>query len=195
MQEISIKIPRERIGPLVGKSGSIKRKLEELSGAKIEVNSSTGEVIIRFDEVKDPLMPQKILQVVRAIGRGFNPEIAMKLLDDEYTMEVIDLRRYVGDSKNQMMTKKGRVIGEKGKAKKYIEERTNTHISVYGHTISIIGKYYDIIPAKEAVEALLQGARHSTAYKRMEKAMAMMKDLSLMELSLKRREKFEERED
>ena len=190
MRELTVKIPKDRVGALIGKGGRTRRELEEISGAKIEVDSGTGEVVIRFDdEPKDPLMPQKLLQVVKAIGRGFNPEIAKKLFDDEYVLEIIDLRKYVGDRKNQLIRVRGRVIGEKGKARKYIEERTGTNISVYGHTVSIIGKHYGVLPAKEAIEALITGARHSTAYKKMEKALSMMKTIEVMEKMAESRDK------
>jgi ribosomal RNA assembly protein len=78
---------------------------------------------------------------------------------------------------------------EKGKARKYIEERTGTNISVYGHTVSIIGKHYGVLPAKEAIEALITGARHSTAYKKMEKALSMMKTIEVMEKMAESRDK------
>ncbi|MCD6244446.1 MAG: RNA-processing protein [Thermoproteota archaeon] len=188
MQEIRVRIPKERIGVLIGKKGSTKSMLEEMTGAEILVDSTTGEVIIRFAQLpEDPLLPHKLESVIRAIGRGFNPEIALKLLNDDYVLEVIDIRRFVGSRKNQLKRMRGRLIGEKGKARAYIEQRTNTDISVYGHTVSIIGKIYDIVPAREAIFSLLEGSMHSTAYRLMEKKISQMSRRALTDESLLRK--------
>ncbi|ACB08196.1 KH type 1 domain protein [Candidatus Korarchaeum cryptofilum OPF8] len=123
----------------------------------------------------------KLESVVRAIGRGFNPEVAMKLLEDDYVLEVMDIRRFVGETKNALTRMRGRIIGEKGRAKTYIEERTNTKISVYGHTVSIIGRSYDVIAAREAIISLLEGSMHSTAYRLMERKIAEMSKRAIMD--------------
>jgi len=188
LQEIRVRIPKERVGVLIGKRGSTKAMIEDITGAEIIVDSGTGEVLIRFPELpEDPLLPMKLESVVRAIGRGFNPEIALKLLEDDYVLEVIDIRRFVGDRKNALKRMRGRLIGEKGKARAYIEGRTNTHISVYGHTVSIIGRTYDVVAAREAVFSLLEGSMHSTAYRVMEKKIAEMSRKAMMDESLMRK--------
>jgi len=188
LQEIRVRIPKDRIGVLIGKRGSTKAMIEELTGAEILVDSGTGEVLIRFPEIpEDPLMPMKLESVIRAIGRGFNPEIALKLLQDDYVLEVIDIRRFVGARKNALKRMRGRLIGEKGKARSYIESRTNTHISVYGHTVSIIGRTYDVVAAREAVFSLLEGSMHSTAYRAMEKKIAEMSKRAMLDESLLRK--------
>lgn len=175
MREIRVLIPRERVGVLIGKRGSTKARIEELTKAKMQVDSSTGEVTIIFPEpLEDPLLPMKLESVVRAIGRGFNPEVAMMLLEDDYVLEVIDIRRFVGDAKNALTRMRGRLIGERGRTRTYIEERTSTRISVYGHTVSIIGRTYDVVAAREAVISLLEGSMHSTAYRLMERKIAEM---------------------
>lgn len=182
MREIRVLIPKERVGVLIGRRGSTKARLEEATKARIEVDSSTGEVIISFSEPPDdPLLPMKLESVVRAIGRGFNPEVAMMLLEDDYVLEVIDIRRFVGDTKNALMRMRGRLIGERGRARMYIEERTNTKISIYGHTVSIIGKTYDVVAAREAIISLLEGSMHSTAYRLMERKIAEMSKRRMMD--------------
>jgi len=90
-------------------------------------------------------------------------------LDEEYYLEIIDIKDFSGKSKNRMKVLKGRVIGSEGKAKKMIERYTDTKISIYGKTISIIGKWDKIIIAKKAVEMLLSGSLHSSVYKFLEK--------------------------
>ncbi|MBN1941553.1 MAG: RNA-processing protein, partial [Candidatus Diapherotrites archaeon] len=104
------------------------------------------------------------MNMVKAIGRGFSPENAMLLLDNETFLSIIDLQEF-GKTKKKLFTRKGRVIGEKGRIRERIEEATDTKISVYGKTISIIGRVQGIEAAKTAVEMLLEGARHDTVFK------------------------------
>ena len=180
--ELKIKIPKNRVGALIGKSGSTRRELERLTGARIHVDSGTGEVTIVFEKPpEDPLIPHKLQSIIQAIGRGFSPDKALKLLNDEYVLEIVDLRDFVGSSKNALQRIRGRLIGEGGKARLYIERRTGTDISIYGHTAAIIGRYYDILPAKEAIIALASGSRHSTAYRRMERKIAEMREREALE--------------
>jgi len=182
---IRIRIPKERVGALIGKEGSIKSKIEELTGANLKIDSKTGEVEISFPkEIDDPLIPIKVERIIRAIGRGFSPEKALDLLSDDYVLEIIDLRAIFGDNKNAIRRIKGRIIGEGGKARLYIEKRTGAKISVYGHTVSIIGRYYNVIPAKEAIMALIEGKSHSSAYRRMEKEIAQLKEAQFAEKRL-----------
>ncbi len=188
LQEVRVRIPRDRIGVLIGKRGSVKATIENMTGAKIDVDSVSGEVYVKFAEPpSDPLLPMKLKSVIQAIGRGFNPEIAFELLKDDYMLEVIDIRRFVGDRKNALRRMRGRLIGEKGKTRSYIEGRTNTHISVYGHTVSIIGRAYDMVAAREAIISLLKGSMHSTAYRAMEKKISEMVRKSIIDENLQRK--------
>jgi len=63
------------------------------------------------------------------------------------------------------MRVKGRLIGEKGKTRKMIEELTEAYISVFGHTVAIIGEHLQLEFAKKAVLMLIKGSQHSSVYK------------------------------
>ena len=41
----------------------------------------------------------------------------------------------------------------------------DSSVSVYGHTISMIGGYDAVSAAREAVEMLIKGKQHATVYK------------------------------
>ena len=71
---------------------------------------------------------------------------------------------YAGKSKNDLIRLKSRIIGTEGKARKTIEKRTNTNISIYGKTVSIIGGRQGVQVAKRAVENLLRGSQHNKVY-------------------------------
>jgi len=165
-----IKIPRERIAVLIGKNGEIKKKLETATGVNIKIDSKEGDVFI---EGEDALQLYMIRDIIRAISRGFNPEIALLLLKQDYVFELIDITRYVKE--NHMLRIKGRIIGKEGKARKIIEELTGSFISVYGKSICIIGELESVRLCKRALESLLQGAPHSVVYKWLEKRRKEMK--------------------
>jgi ribosomal RNA assembly protein len=169
--EQTVKLPRERIGVLIGRGGEQKRKLEEMLRVELSVDSESGDVRVRaagvdFEEVD----PFKAIDVVDAIGKGFSPERAVRLLGDGQGLTVVDLREYAGKSKSSMERLRGRVIGEGGKARRLIEELTGASVSVYGHYVAIIGDEGQGKLAREAVEALASGAEHKVVYEMLQRA-------------------------
>ena len=166
------KLPLDRIGVLIGEGGKVKLEIMRRTRTKITVDSTTGMVVIE-PEAPDvpPFMVMKAQEVVRAIAYGFPPEKALRLLDEDQILVVVDLKQYVGDAPNHLHRVKGRIIGEKGKARRTLEEMTGTYISVYGNYVAIIGDYETASIAKHAVEMLIQGRQHSTVYRYVERAM------------------------
>jgi ribosomal RNA assembly protein len=160
-----LKIPKERVAVLIGKNGETKKQIEEETKTKIEVDSKEGEVFIHG---KDALNLFSAREVVKSIARGFNPEIALLLLKGDYCFDMINLSDYTKD-KSDITRIKGRIIGREGKSRRTIEDLTETHISVYGKTISIIGLPEDVANARKAIENLVKGASHSNVYKWLEK--------------------------
>ena len=160
-----VKIPKERIGVLIGSGGSVRRRIEEALGVKLRVDSRSGDVEIALkDEKGDVSKLYQALNVVRAIGRGFSPERAFRLFDEDMLLDVIDLREYVGKSENALRRVKGRIIGRDGKTRRLIEELTGVYVSVYGHTVSLIGGFDQLLVAREAVTKLIKGSQHKTVY-------------------------------
>ena len=171
-----LKIPRERVGVVIGKNGITKDEIENLTKTKIIIDSEAGTVAISpTEETEDPLSVWKARYIVKAIGRGFNPEIAVKLMGDETILEIINLPDYVGKNKKAVLRQKARIIGKEGRTKDIITDMTGVDISIYGKTVSIIGDMEQIHIAKEAVEMILSGVRHKTVYAFLEKKTRDMK--------------------
>jgi ribosomal RNA assembly protein len=160
-----VKIPKERIAILIGKNGEVKEKIENETKTKIKINSEDGDVFIIGS---DALYLFCVREIIKSIGRGFNPDIALLLLKSDFTLEIINLVDY-NRHKNHMLRLKGRVIGTRGKSRKYIENMTDTHVSVYGKTISILGRNENVLICKRAIESLLEGSPHSSVFKWLEK--------------------------
>lgn len=158
-----IRIPEERINILIGKGGKTKKSVE--SRCKVELKISEGEVEISGDAT-DIFFASEI---VKAIGRGFEPRKAMLLLKEDFLFHLIALREMLPNDK-AIIRMKGRVIGEDGRIKTLIEESTDSFLSVYGNTICIIAKADTMEYAKEAISMILNGARHSSVLSYLSKA-------------------------
>ncbi|HIH31696.1 TPA: RNA-processing protein [Candidatus Woesearchaeota archaeon] len=166
-----LKISKDRIAVLIGTKGETKKDIEKATGCSINVDSKEGDVIISG---KDAVMLFALREVIKAIARGFNPDIAKQLLKQDNLLEVISLNDYSRE-KNHQQRLKGRVIGMDGKARNTIEDLTECYISVYGKTISIIGKIEMVSICKRAIETLLAGSPHSNVYKWLERQRRLMR--------------------
>ncbi|MEM3090349.1 MAG: KH domain-containing protein [Candidatus Bathyarchaeia archaeon] len=162
-----VRIPKERIGVLIGPKGETKKAIEKMLSVDLQIESDTGGVTITLAEnAEDPSALLRAKDVVTAIGRGFSPEHAFKLIRDEETvLDVIDLRIIFGRSDSDIRRVKGRIIGMNGKTRRIIEELTDTNIAIYGHTVGIIGKVEHAQVAREAIQMLIEGRQHATVYK------------------------------
>jgi ribosomal RNA assembly protein len=173
-----LNIPLDRIGVLISKKGGTKNWIEERTNIKIDIDSETGEIKIEESENQDPLMLIKIENIINAIGKGFSPENAMNLINDESDFFIFNLYDYVGKKENHVKRLKSRVIGKEGKTKKVLEELTGAKVSVYGHTISIISDAVKMNILKKSVDMILTGSKHATVYRFIEQ---QMKELRLSE--------------
>lgn len=164
--EYFVKIAKKRIAVLIGPNGETKSYIEKNTNSKIEINSEEGDVTIAStSKTTDPLSIWNAKYIVTAIARGFSPEKAFSLLNEERMLEIIDLSVFCGKSKSKLLRLKGRIIGLKGKTRRMIEELTEAYISVFGHTVGIIGEQFSLEIAKKAIMMLIKGSQHSSVYK------------------------------
>jgi ribosomal RNA assembly protein len=162
-----VKIPKERVGVLVGPDGRVKQNIEEKLKVELQVDSEGGDVkVLLTEKAEDPSLLFRAKDVVTAIGRGFSPEHAFRLIRDENAIfDVIDLRIIFGRSESDISRVKGRIIGMNGKTRRIIEELTDANVVVYGHTVGIIGTFEQADAARYAVQMLIDGSQHHAVYK------------------------------
>ncbi|MEA3378766.1 MAG: KH domain-containing protein [Nanoarchaeota archaeon] len=160
-----LKIPKERIAVLIGTKGEIKKKIENKANVIIDVDSKEGDVIISGE---DSFVLYITKDVVSAIGRGFAPKDALKLFQEGCIFDILNITEYVGKSKKGQRRIRGRVIGSEGKARKMIEDLTDTKIIIYHKTVGIIGEVEKVSIARRAVDMLLSGAPHGNVYRWLE---------------------------
>jgi ribosomal RNA assembly protein len=162
-----MKIPTERVGVVIGPEGTTKKNIEDKLSVELQIESETGGVTITLAEkATDPSLLFRAKDVVTALGWGFSPEHAFRLIrDEEAILDVIDLRTVFGRSETDIKRVKGRIIGMNGKTRQIIEELTDTNVAVYGHTVSIVGTVEHAEVSREAIQMLVRGSMHATVYR------------------------------
>ncbi|WP_135536688.1 MULTISPECIES: pre-rRNA-processing protein PNO1 [Halostella] len=162
-----VKIPQDRIGVLIGEGGETMREIENRAEVRLDIDSENGSVSI--DKTGDPISGLKGPDIVRAIGRGFKPEEALTLLDDEMMMfDLIDINS-AARNKTDLKRKKGRLIGENGRTRELMEELTGASVVIYGSTLGAIGTPQQVEIVREAAEMILEGAPHGSVYSFLER--------------------------
>lgn len=146
-------VPQDRIKVI--KDRPVKHKIENTLNVKIEFQDNLVE--IKGEGIK--LFQAKC--VVKAIGRGFVPKKAFRLFDEEEVLELIELE---GFKDNKLKLIKSRLIGTRGKTRIIIEKDSGCFMTVYGKTVSLIGKYQQLEIARDAVSMIIRGSKHSKVY-------------------------------
>jgi ribosomal RNA assembly protein len=174
MQE-SIRIPKNRIAVLIGEKGQIKRRIQKKTNTQIHIDSKEGEVTITSGDGLNILIAKNIIQ---AIARGFNPDIAEQLYQDDIAFELMDITDFARN-KQDVRRVKSRVIGADGKARTMLENLTGTSIVVYGKTVGIIGGIKEVNLARRALISLLNGSKHGNVYAMINKEKKKDKEIPL----------------
>jgi ribosomal RNA assembly protein len=172
-----VKIPQDRIGVLIGEGGATLREIEDRAEVRLDVDSETGQV--KIEQTGDPLTALKGPDIVKAIGRGFAPEEAMRLLDDDMMMfDIVDIDA-AARNRNDLQRHKGRLIGEDGRTRELMEELSGASVVIYGSTMGIIGGPEQVDAVREAAEMIIDGAPHGTVYSFLEEKHNEMKHKGL----------------
>ena len=178
--DMFVKIPKERVGILIGPEGKVKKYIEEKLEVKLEIDTEGSVTIVLSEKAKDPSLMLKAKDVVTAIGRGFPPETAFRLIrNEDEIFDMIDLRVIFGRSESDIKRIKGRIIGAEGKTRKLIEELTEADVVVYGHTVGIIGSFEEADAARNAVQMIVDGCEHHTVYNYLQKKRTELKKQKL----------------
>jgi ribosomal RNA assembly protein len=174
--DMFVKIPKERVGILIGPEGKTKQYLEGKVQVKLDIDKEGSVKIILLENCTDPSLLLRAKDMVTAIGRGFPPETAFRLIRNEDDIfDMIDLRVIFGRSESDITRIKGRIIGTEGKTRKLIEELTDADVVVYGHTVGIIGSYTEADAARNAVQMVIDGCEHHTVYNYLQKKRTELK--------------------
>ncbi len=154
--EDEITITNLRAKDLLGQKKFIKT-IGEL-GVTLDVEGNV--VKIESDSAMNALLVKNAIQ---AFNRGFDAKTSLLLLDDDHDLAVINIGDYAGSLKRQIELK-GRIIGSRGMIKKRLSKATSCYIKIFGKTVSVIGNYQNLDIAVNAIEMLLNGAKHDSVF-------------------------------
>ena len=175
-----VKIPKDRVGILVGPEGRVKAHIEKKLTVKLDIDREGSVSIVLLETASDPSMLLKAKDVVTAIGRGFTPETAFRLIrNEDDVFDLVDLRLIFGRSESDMKRIKGRLIGTEGKTRRLIEELSEADVVVYGHTVAIIGSFEQADIARNAVQMIIEGCQHHSVYKYLQRKRSELKKQKL----------------
>jgi ribosomal RNA assembly protein len=164
MPVLYARIPEERVAVLIGTGGRTKRDIAARTGTEIEVDAGEGEVRVTGPD-DDPDGAMKARDIALAIGRGFSPERALRLLKDRTYLGILDIKFTTGRHEKAALRRiRARVIGTRGRARSRIEELSGCSVSVFGSTVALIGDEGQLERGTRAIELLLKGSEHSTVF-------------------------------
>lgn len=166
MPVLYVRIPDDRIGAVIGPGGATKRRLERATGATIAIEGEDEGVAVSAPDGADPIGVLRARDLVLAIGRGFAPDRAERLLKDGTYLAVLDMKEVTGKrSKEALRRIRSRVIGRDGRARDRLETLSGCSVSVYGRTVALIGDAHQMERGRRAVQLLLRGSEHATVFR------------------------------
>ncbi|MEM3369635.1 MAG: KH domain-containing protein, partial [Candidatus Micrarchaeia archaeon] len=148
--------------------------IEEKGEVELSVSNEEGISI----KSSDPIAEWKAINVVKAVGRGFNPMIAINLFSDDYVLHIINLKD-IFDKEKQRIRVRARLIGTKGKTRATIEEISGAFVCIYGNTISFIGKPEEVAMAVEAANMIINGVSHGAVYMFLQKERKRLESMKI----------------
>ncbi|MCI4363416.1 MAG: KH domain-containing protein [Thermoplasmata archaeon] len=161
-----VRIPEDRVGVLVGTGGETKRELERRTRTAVVVDEEEDAIRVSAPDEADPGGVLAARDVVLAIGRGFSPPRAFRLLKEGTYLAVLDIKQVSGKrEKGAVRRIRARVIGAKGRARERLEELSGCAVSIYGSTVALIGEERELARAQRAVQLLLRGSEHNTVFR------------------------------
>jgi ribosomal RNA assembly protein len=158
------RIPDDRVAVVIGREGRTRAEIARRTGTELRIDTEEGEVEIEGPDT-DPIAVLKARDIVLAIGRGFSPERAFRLLGEDCFFGVVEIKSISRQHERSGLRRvRARLIGTDGKARRRIEELSGASMSVYGSTVGLIGNERQLEHATRAVELLLRGSEHSTVF-------------------------------
>ena len=137
-----------------------KKFIDAINKAGVSLSFKGNLVIIESKSAVSVLLAKNALT---AFNRGFDAKTSLLLLDENYDLAVLNIGNYANSQKRQIGLK-GRIIGSRGVIKQRLSNATSCYIKIFGKTVSIIGNYQNLNIAVEAVEMLLNGAKHDRVF-------------------------------
>ena len=149
---------------LVGSIARIRKAVPRIeSRIKINFTFGTDRVNIEGNELNEFLVEK----IVGAIDFGFHVEDALLLQSEDFVLEFIKVKEHT--RRKNLKDVRSRIIGTRGKAKNTIETLTGATIVIQENTVGIIVDSEHLDFTIQAIESLIQGAKHGNVFAYLEK--------------------------
>ena len=167
----------------IEKIRDLKKNLEEIE-TKLKVKLIFNGRLVTIDG--DSLDEYEASIVLDAIGFGFSAKRALTLKDPELIFRKLNIKAFT--RRKNLREVRARVIGEKGRTKRTIEEISNSNIILNENQnqVGIIGSAESIETATQALTNLIRGTKQANIYRFLEK-MNAAKKMDYSTVSIKNR--------
>jgi len=149
------------------------------NNVKVKIGFGRGQVSIKGSELNEYLVEK----VVQAIDFGFMVDDALLLMNDDFVLEFIEVKEHT--RRKNLKEVRARIIGTGGKARKTIEKLTGSVIVIQGNDVGIIVDANHSEAVAQAIESLIQGAKHGNVFAYLEKQNVSRRKFDRDDLGLK----------
>ncbi|MBU3923949.1 MAG: hypothetical protein KJ592_03465 [Nanoarchaeota archaeon] len=147
-------------------------RIESRAKIKLGVGSRESVVTVRGSELNEYLVEK----IIEAVDFGFMVDDALLLLNEDFVLEFIEVKEHT--PRKNLKEVRARLIGTDGKARKTIENLTGAEIVINGNSVGLIVDAEHLGSAVQAIESLIQGAKHGNVFAYLEKQNARKAGLS-----------------
>ncbi len=164
----TIPLSNKRASMLLRANKKILTEIERACSVKIQINSET--TLEKSASITGESQGEWVAgQVLLAIELGFSSKDALLLTNDDFYLEQLDLEQSMRGNQRGVERQKARIIGTEGKAKKTLEDLSESKIAINdGPMLGIIGGFDEVSSAKEAILQLLEGKPHQSVFSYLE---------------------------
>ena len=175
-----MKVSSKMRNVLVQNMNKIKKAVPAIENkVKVKIGFGRGQVSIKGSELNEYLV-EKVLQ---AIDFGFMVDDALLLMNDDFVLEFIEVKEHT--RRKNLKEVRARMIGTGGKARKTIENLTGSEIVIHNNTVGVIVDSVHLDAVVQAIESLIQGAKHGNVFAYLEKQNVSRRKFDEEDLGLK----------
>jgi ribosomal RNA assembly protein len=147
---------------------------------KVKIGFGKAGISVKGSELNEYLVEQ----VIRAIDFGFNVDDALLLISEDFVLEFVEVKEHT--HRKNLRDVRARLIGTGGKARKTIENLTGSEIVIHGNTVGVIVDSEHLDAVMQALESLIQGAKHGNIFAYLEKQNISRRKFERDDLGLKK---------
>ena len=110
-------------------------------------------------QTRDPFIFIKGCEFIKIICKNIEVEIGMKVLEDDFCGEIIDLKRFSTNEK-VLERRRDRLIGKNSMVLKAIKMVSKCHIIITGKNVGVVGSYEGVSMVKQIVVDCVKNNLH-----------------------------------